>query len=261
MPTPPLLFWKDVTVMHDEVTALDQISLSIGEGEHVAILGPNGSGKSTLIKTITRELYPRWPAPRCRMEVYGQQIWNVWELRAWMGIVTNDLVRQCTQPYPVFETILSGFYSSVGIWPYHPVTADMEAKAEELLDLLEIRHLRDRLLTEMSSGEVRRAVIGRALAHSPKALLLDEPSNSLDIAAMRELRDVMQTLARAGVTVILVTHHLPDVIPEIQRVVCLRRGCIYRDGPKAEVLTEQCLSDVFETPVRVFEHDGYYHMW
>ena len=98
------------------------------------------------------------------------------------------------------ETILSGFHSSVGIWPYHPITPEMEARAEELLDLLEIRHLKDRLLTEMSSGEVRRAVIGRALAHRPKALILDEPCNSLDIAAMRELREVMRTLATSGVT-------------------------------------------------------------
>jgi iron complex transport system ATP-binding protein len=104
-------------------------------------------------------------------------------------------------------------------------------------------------------------VIGRALAHRPKALILDEPTNSLDIAAMRELREVMRTLAQSGVTVILVTHHLPDIIPEIGRVVCLRRGRIYRDGPKAEVLTPECLSDVFETPVQVFEHDGFYHMW
>ncbi|MFN9754005.1 MAG: ABC transporter ATP-binding protein [bacterium] len=257
----PLLRWENVTVMHDEVTARDACSLSINPGEHIAILGPNGSGKSTLIKTITRELYPRWPAPRCRMEVHGQQIWNVWQLRAWMGVVTNDLVRQCTQPYPVMETILSGFHSSVGIWPYHPITPEMEARAEELLDLLAIRHLKDRLLTEMSSGEVRRAVIGRALAHRPQALILDEPTNSLDIAAMRELREVMRTLAQSGVTVILVTHHLPDISPEIGRVVCLRRGRIYRDGPKAEVLTPPCLSDVFETPVQVFEHDGFYHMW
>jgi iron complex transport system ATP-binding protein len=257
----PLLQWENVTVMHDEVTALEECSLTIHPGEHIAILGPNGSGKSTLIKTITRELYPRWPAPRCRMEVHGQQIWNVWELRAWMGVVTNDMVQQCTQPYPVMETILSGFHSSVGIWPYHPITPAMEARAEELLDLLAIRHLKDRLLTEMSSGEVRRAVIGRALAHRPKALILDEPTNSLDIAAMRELREVMRTLAQSGVTVILVTHHLPDIIPEIGRVVCLRRGRIYRDGPKPEVLTPACLSDVFETPVQVFEHDGFYHMW
>lgn len=255
------IIWKNVTVTRDEQIALSDFNLSIGMGENVAILGPNGSGKSTLIKTITRELYTRWPPPRCEMRILGQQIWNVWELRSWMGIVTNDLVAQCTQPYSVFETILSGFHSSIGIWPYHPVTPEMEVKAEELLDYLEIRHLRDRLMTELSSGEARRAVIARALAHSPKALLLDEPSNSLDIRAMRELRDAMRKLAQTGVAIILVTHHLPDIIPEIHRVICLKGGHVFQDGPKAQVLTESVLEQLFGVEVSLTEHDGFFHMW
>jgi iron complex transport system ATP-binding protein len=229
--------------------------------ENVAIVGPNGSGKSTLIKTITREVYTRYPPPRCEMQILGQQVWNVWELRSWMGIVTNDLVQQCTQPYSVFETVLSGFHSSIGIWPYHPVTPEMEAKAEELMRFLEIEHLRERLMTEMSSGEVRRAVIARALAHSPRALVLDEPSNSLDIRAAGELRDASRKLARNGVAVILVTHHLPDIIPEIDRVICLKRGRVVRDGPKAEILTAEVLGELFETPVEVTRRGEYYHMW
>jgi len=255
------IIWKNVSVYRDEQIALDGVDLSIGLGENVAIVGPNGSGKSTLIKTITRELYTRWPPPRCEMRILGQQIWNVWELRSWMGIVTNDLVQLCTQPYSVFETILSGFHSSVGIWPYHTVTPEMEARAEELLDYLEIRHLRERLMTELSSGEARRAVIARALAHSPKALILDEPSNSLDIRAMAELRDASRRLAQSGVAVILVTHHLPDIIPEIDRVIFMKAGKVFRDGPKREMLTEERLGELFGLPVSVSERDGFYHMW
>jgi iron complex transport system ATP-binding protein len=255
------IVWKQVTVYRDEQLALDNIDLSISLGENVAILGPNGSGKSTLIKTITRELYTRWPPPRCQMRILGQQIWNVWELRGWMGIVTNDLVQLCTQPYSVFETILSGFHSSVGIWPYHTVTPEMEARAEELLDYLEIGHLRERLMTELSSGEARRAVIARALAHSPKALLLDEPSNSLDIRAMGELRDATRKLAQSGVAVILVTHHLPDIIPEIDRVICMKNGKVFQDGSKRDILTESSLGNLFGVPVSVIERDGFYHMW
>ena len=255
------IFWQDVTVYRDEQLALDGVNLTIHLGENVAIVGPNGSGKSTLIKTITRELYTRWPPPRCEMRILGQQIWNVWELRSWMGIVTNDLVQMCTQPYSVLETVLSGFHSSVGIWPYHTVTPEMEAHAEELLEYLEITHLRERLMTELSSGEARRAVIARALAHSPKALILDEPSNSLDIRAMGELRDATRKLAQRGVAVILVTHHLPDIVPEIDRVICMKNGKVYRDGAKTEILTEPHLSDLFGVPVSVVQRDGFYHMW
>lgn len=253
--------WKNVTVCRDQHVALNELTLTISLGENVAILGPNGSGKSTLIKTITRELYSRWPPPRCEMLIMGQQIWNVWELRSWMGIVTNDLVQLCTQPYSVFETILSGFHSSVGIWPYHTVTPEMEARAEELLIYLEIGHLRERLMTELSSGEARRAVIGRALAHSPRALLLDEPSNSLDVRAIGELRDAMRKLAQSGVAIILVTHHLPDIIPEIDRVICMRDGKVYRDGPKSELLTNNNLSELFGVPVSVTQRDNFYNMW
>jgi len=178
-----------------------------------------------------------------------------------MGIVTNDLVQLCTQPYSVFETILSGFHSSVGIWPYHPVTPEMEARAEELLDYLEIRHLRERLMTELSSGEARRAVIARALAHSPRALLLDEPSNSLDIRAMAELRDATRKLAQSGVAVILVTHHLPDIIPEVERVIFMKGGKVFQDGPKQEMLTGERLSALFGMPVDVEQRGEYYHMW
>ena len=159
------------------------------------------------------------------------------------------------------ETILSGFHSSVGIWPYHPVTPEMEVRAEELIDYLEIRHLRKRLMTELSSGEARRAVIARALAHSPKALLLDEPTNSLDIRAMAELREAMRKLAQTGVAVILVTHHLPDIIPEIDRVICMRNGKVFQDGPKREMLTAERLSELFGMPITVEERDGFYHMW
>lgn len=255
------IIWKDVSVYRDSQLALDGVNLAISLGENVAIVGPNGSGKSTLIKTITRELYTRWPPPRCEMRILGQQIWNIWELRSWMGIVTNDLVQMCTQPYSVFETVLSGFHSSVGIWPYHTVTPEMEARAEELLDYLEIRHLRERLMTELSSGEARRAVIARALAHSPKALLLDEPSNSLDIRAMGELRDATRKLAQSGVAVILVTHHLPDIIPEVERVIFMKDGKVFRDGPKREMLTEGRLGELFGVAVSVTERDGFFHMW
>lgn len=258
---PALLTWRNVSVHRDEVVALDSIDLEIRKGEHVAILGPNGSGKSTLIKSITRELYPRHQPPTSEMLVNGQQFWNVWDLRSWMGMVTNDIVLTCTQPYPVEETILSGFHSSIGIWPYHPVTRKMRARAKELMELLEITHLKDRLMTELSSGEARRAVVGRALAANPQALLLDEPTNSLDITAARELQRATRRLAQSGVTIILVTHHLPDIIPEIDRVVCLRKGRIFLDGPKEKVLTATNLTKLFETPVQVSRHAGYYHMW
>jgi iron complex transport system ATP-binding protein len=261
MDRPYLIEFRNVTVDRAGQRALEDVTLEIAGGENVAILGPNGSGKSTLIKLITRECYPRLTDPPPVVRILGRERWNLFDLRAEIGIVTNDLVQQCTQPYTVRETVLSGFFGSIGVWPHHEVRPEMEERAAQLMEFLDIAPLAGRLMTEMSSGEVRRAVIARALAHSPKALVLDEPSNSLDIRATHELRESMSRLARAGIAVILVTHHLPDIIPEIGRVVCLRKGRISRAGPKSGILTGECLSELFETPVRVLEAEGLYHMW
>jgi iron complex transport system ATP-binding protein len=256
-----LLEFLNVTVDHGAQRGLHDISLAIHAGEHTAIVGPNGSGKSTLLKVLTRECYPRLLSPLPVVRILGRETWHIFELREALGIITNDLVETCTQPYPARETVLSGFFGSVGIWPNHAVTPEMEQRAAELMELLEITHLADRRLTEMSSGEVRRAVIARALVHNPTALVLDEPTNSLDIHATRDLRRTLRSLAQSGITIILVTHHLPDIIPEIGRVVCLKHGRIFADGPKQEILRAERLSTLFETPVEVMEASGYFHMW
>ena len=257
----PLLEFHNVTVVRSGRIALDGVKLSIARGEHVAILGPNGSGKSTLIKAITRECYPLLQPEGASVRVLGRENWNVFELRSLLGIVTNDLLQSCTREFSGREIVLSGFFSSVGVWPWHEVTASMEQRAREVLDLLEVPHLADRAVDEMSSGEARRILIARALVHDPAALVLDEPSNSLDIHAMHELREILRKLARSGITIVLVTHHLADIIPEIERVVLIRQGSIFRDGPKAEVLTRESLSQVFGGGVELARRDGYYHLW
>lgn len=261
MTAPALLACRNLTVYREEKLALDGLTLDIRTGEHVAIFGPNGCGKSTLIKTITRECYPRLGDENWSLTLLGRSTWNVFELRALMGIVTNDLVTACTTNYPAREIVLSGFFSSIGIWPNHEVTRAMERKAEEMLALLEVTHLADRRVEEMSSGEARRVVIARALVNDPQALILDEPSTSLDLRATHELRDAMSAVARAGKTIILVTHHLPDVIPEIERVILMRDGKVWRDGAKPDMLTEAHLGELFGLRVAVSEREGMYSAW
>lgn len=257
---PALIEFERVVVDRDRQRALDDVSFSIHAGEHVAILGPNGSGKSTLIHAITRECYPRFAPPRCRLRLWGKEQWNLFELRALLGIVTNDLVARCTQPYTVEETVLSGFFSSIGVWPNHEVTPLMRERAQAAMEFFEVSHLAARLMKELSSGEARRAVFARALVNDPKALILDEPTNSLDIRAQHEVRDAMRKLAARGVSVILVTHHLPDIIPEIDRVIALSQGRIVAEGTKREILTPRTLSSLFGVEVDVRETGGYYHM-
>lgn len=254
---PKLLEFENVSVQRENTMALRGVTFSIDAGEHAAILGPNGSGKSTLIKIVTRECYPRFPESS-RVRIWGRESWGLFDLRALLGIVTNDLVETCTKPYSALETALSGFFGSIGVWPNHRVTAEMERKAVEALQFFDVDHLAEKALTEMSSGEVRRAVFARALVHDPKALLLDEPSNSLDIRAQHEVREAMRKLAQSGVSILLVTHHLPDIIPEIGRVIALKNGQIFRDGRKEEILTGARMSELFDHPVEVDCQSGMY---
>lgn len=254
---PKLIEFENVHVQRENTMALRGISFSIDSGEHAAILGPNGSGKSTLIKIITRECYPRFPESS-RVRIWGRETWGLFDLRALLGIVTNDLVETCTKPYSALETALSGFFGSIGIWPNHHVTAEMERKAREALLFFEVEHLAEKPLTEMSSGEIRRAVFARALIHNPKALLLDEPTNSLDIRAQHEVREAMRKLAQSGVSILLVTHHLPDIIPEIERVIALKNGVIFCDGTKNEVLNDLKMTQLFDFEVLIDHKNGLY---
>jgi iron complex transport system ATP-binding protein len=256
----PLIELQNVTVQRGENLVLHDVTLSIAQGEHVAVLGPNGSGKSTLIKLISRDLYPKLKPEPWFLRLLGRETWHIMELRSHLGIVSNDWMQLCNRDYSGLEIVLSGFFGSVGVWPWDEVTPEMERKASEILDLLEISHLAGRPTNEMSSGEARRILIGRALVHDPQALVLDEPTTSLDLHATHELREILRKLTRRGISLVMVTHHLPDIIPEISRVVLMRNGRVCRDGPKPEVLRAEPLSELFGVPVEVLERGGYYHV-
>ena len=256
----PLLDFHNVTVQRGDAAVLDGVTLAIAEGEHAAILGPNGSGKSTLIKLISRELYPRLKPEPWHLRIMGRDRWRLFDLRHHLGIVSNDWMQMCTRDYSGYEIVLSGFFGSVGIWPNHQVTTEMEAKARAVMDLLEIPHLARRNTDEMSSGEARRILIGRALVHDPRALILDEPTSSLDLRATCELREILRKLAAGGISILMVTHHLPDIIPEMERVVLIRNGRVFCDGPKERMLRAEPLGELFGIPVEVIERGGYYHV-
>jgi iron complex transport system ATP-binding protein len=255
-----LIEFERVTVMRGKTAALQDVSLRIGIGEHVAILGPNGCGKSTLIKAMTRECYPL-AAEGSSVRILGEERWDVAELRMMLGIVSMDLMTMCTRSVPGRDIVLSGFFSSIGIWPHQEVTLDMCERADRAMSLMEVSHLAERFTDEMSSGEARRVLLARALVHDPRALILDEPSVSLDLSAQHELRLILGKLSRSGIAIVIVTHHLSDLIPEIERVVLMNRGRIVADGPAREMLVESRLSELFGRPVQLSQRDGYYNLW
>ena len=255
----PLLEMKNVSVMRGENRALDRLSLRIEAGEHVCILGPNGSGKSTLIKTITRECYPL-VRDDSSMTILGRTLWNVFELRSRLGIVSPDLLAVCTTEATGLDLVVSGFFSSTRIFPNHEPLRDHRARAQAALRRMGVPHLAERPVVEMSSGEAKRTLIARALVHEPQTLLFDEPGNTLDLAGQLELREAMKEVARAGLGIVLVTHQVSEIIPEIERVVLLQKGRVLADGRKDELLTNDRLSKLFGVQVKLFREDGYFYL-
>ncbi len=251
---------QNVDVARGETMVLHDISLSIALGEHVAILGPNGCGKSTLIKAITRECYPI-ARPGMRCSLLGRDRWDLSQLRSQFGVVASELPGERTPVTSGRDAVVAGFFGASALWPNHTVSSEMEERAIASLAILDAARLGDKLVGQMSAGEQRRVMIARALVHRPRMLLLDEPSNALDLAAQRELREALRAVARQGTGILMVTHHLADILPEIDRVVLMRAGRIVADGPRAELLTAPSLGALFGVELSLTTRDGFVHAW
>ena len=259
MSDPKLIEIYDATIWRGSTCVFENLMLEIEQHERVAILGPNGSGKTTLLKTINREIYPVAKSGSF-IRILGKNRWNVWELRKKIGVVSNDLHQRYTPTTSAIEVVVSGFFSSIGVHGTLAarVTPDQVTAATTTMAELGIESLRDTLLNRMSSGQQRRCLLARALVHDPVTLILDEPTSGLDFSASFDYLERIRALARGGRNIVIVTHHLNEIPPEVDRIILLQDGKIAADGAKAEILTGERLSAVYETPIRVTETDGYY---
>jgi iron complex transport system ATP-binding protein len=255
----------NATVVKADRPVLDGLTLTIEAGEHTAIVGPNGAGKSILVRLLTHEDRALVLADgRSPVRVFGNDMWNVFELRSQLGIVSADLHHRLVAGNSEGRitgeaAVLSAFLASDGILRYGVVTNEMRRRAAEALDRMGAGLLARRWLDELSSGEARRVLLARALVTAPRALVLDEPTTGLDLAARHDFMERVRQIAQEGTTLILITHHIDEIVPEIERVILLREGRIVAAGSKRSVLTAERLSDLFNAQVRLDESDGYYY--
>jgi iron complex transport system ATP-binding protein len=265
MPSPPVLELHNASLLKDDHRILDNLTLTIREGEHTAIVGPNGAGKSFLTKLLTHDERARAPEDGSSpVRVFGSDNWDVFELRSKLGIISADLHQRFIGGNNEGRVrgevaVLSGFLASQGILRYGAITDEMRRRAADALERMGASHLAKRWIDELSSGEARRVLLARALVTNPRALVLDEPTTGLDMVARHAFMERVRGIAREGTTLVLITHHIEEIVPEIERVILLRHGRVMASGPKRDVLTAERLTQLFDSPIALEESDGYYY--
>lgn len=247
-----IINFENIYVNYGMTTVLENINLKINNGENWVILGANGSGKSTLMKLFSHDLYPNTIYP-FKKELFGKDRWDIFELKKYLGVITNDLQNQFLnygKNTTAFDVILSGFYSSLGIFRHHEFSGKQFEEASNILKFLDIEHLKNKKISEMSTGEQRRCIIGRSLIHNPKAFILDEPTTGLDIKAQNNFLKLLQKLSK-NVPVILITHSIEEIFPDVTHVALIYNKTIYKQGRKNDILTSENLSEIFEADIEL----------
>jgi iron complex transport system ATP-binding protein len=255
-PHPKILEVQNVSVVRGQASLLSGLSLDIDLGQHTAILGPNGSGKSTLLKLLMRNLYPSFVNGQSgTIRIFGQTEWNVWDLRSQLGFVSGEIDQHFhagrSGRLTAEQAVLTGFFSSELEPDPDAITLEMRESANYAMDLMGITPLAHRTLGTMSTGERRRTLLARSIAHRPKALVLDEPTAGLDLRAQRQLLEHLEKIAQRDTTLILVTHQLSEVLPCIDHTVLLRAGSVAFDGDTQQAFQADRLSNLFGCPLRI----------
>jgi len=240
---------------------LENINLKIDTNQHWVILGANGSGKSTLIKLFSTDILPNTKYP-FKKNIFSKEIWDVFELKKNLGIITSDLHNQFQERgafLTAYEAVISGYYASIGVFGHHSYTKEQHEKTLEVLEFLEISEIKDKKVSEMSTGQLRRCIIGRALIHDPKAFILDEPTVGLDIKAQNSFIKIMQKLSKKA-SIILITHHVEEIFNEITHAALMYNKTIFLQGEKESILSSESLSKIFELNLNLIKEKDKYHI-
>lgn len=260
MPSTPLAELNNITAFRGGRKVLQNFNLTLHEGESVAILGPNGCGKSTLLKLLTREIY-HVDKPESSLLIKGQDRINLMQLREWLGVVSQDLQEFYTPYTKGRDVVASGLLGAIGAHDHLQLTESQQQRVDEVIGQLGLAYLNDTMFQRLSTGQQRRLLLARALIHNPSTLIFDEPTNSLDLQASFELIATMRELVQSGTNLLIATHHVQEVVPEIERIIFMKDGQIIADGDKAALLTAEHLSDLYGVKLKLMVQDGFYHAY
>lgn len=234
-------------------TILDNISLTMEQGEHWVILGRNGSGKTTLLEMLNGYLFPTSGTVEVLGQRYGQV--DVREMRKQIGYISQSLIDKLTLRDPVWEVVATGQYAFLRF--YQTIDPQVIAKADHLLEEVRLSHVRNQPFGTLSQGERKKALLARSLMSDPKLLIMDEICSGLDLYEREKLLDDIGRLAATKDRMIVyVTHHLEEIVPSFTHVALLGNGRLLAAGKKEEVLTPANLEAAFDLPVKVFWENG-----
>jgi iron complex transport system ATP-binding protein len=247
---------SDLTVQRGGTVILDKIKWRILPGEHWAILGGNGSGKTSLLSALTGYLTPTAGEVELLSQRYGRSDWR--ELRKRVGLVSSSIRQMIPDSEVALDTIVSGRYAMIDFWGR--MTKADRRRGMGILRKIECEELAQRPWLFLSQGERQRVLIGRALMGRPALLILDEPCAGLDPAAREHFLQFLENLGRAKKppTLVLVTHHVEEIMPIFSHVLMLKKGRVLATGERKTTLTSKILSKAFNTTVRLTRRDDRY---
>ena len=256
-----IIDFENIYVNYGMTTVLENINLKINRNENWVILGANGSGKSTLMKLFSHDLYPNTQY-EFKKEIFGKDRWDIFELKKHLGIISNGLQSQFSgfsSSSSGFDVVMSGYFSSLGVFKHHNVSDFQLKKAEDVMRFLEISEIKDKKFSQMSSGQQRRCLIGRSLIHTPEAFILDEPTTGLDVKSQFQFLKILREISKKS-CIVLVTHDVTEIIPEITHAALIYNKTIYKQGKKEDILTSANLSEIFEADIDLQQENNRYYI-
>jgi ABC-type Mn2+/Zn2+ transport system ATPase subunit len=239
---PPLVKFDRVTLGYGRRPVLTDITFQINEGDFLGLVGPNGAGKTTILRALLGTLQPM-----------GGTISFAPGLR--YGYVPQRDQVDYHFPLKVIDVVMMGRYDRIGIGR-RPTTEDRK-RALSALDHVGISHLADNFMTALSGGQKQRTLIARALVGEPNVLVLDEPTNGMDLVSTTQILGLVRELhERDRLTVLMVSHALNEVANYVKRIALVLEGS-FRVGTVDDIMNEQTLSGMYGIQVEVHSFEGH----
>ena len=253
----PLIELNEVTVSRSGSLILSKVSWHVMPGQRWVVIGPNGAGKTTLLSVLSSYIFPTSGSA----EILGSKLGRVdtSELKTRIGIASSSSLDLIPGDEKVSDLILSSAYAVFGRWIEEYDLWD-ESRSSALLHAFGIKELANRTFQTLSEGERKRVMIARALMPDPELLLLDEPAAGLDLGGREDLLGRLGDFASdpASPVTVMVTHHLEEIPKGTTHILILKSGSVFAQGEIREVLTEQTLSSLYQSQIRLEVRDGRY---